>query len=1095
VCKSYVSGVVPSGGATLDLLTEPDSPPQFMGRFDEIPYTTVTNPPQSQYKVFYHIYAGNDRGVYYKVYLKGSGANSYFQDTGLTRILVSDYIAKGDFKTDTIDFTAPSGYQEMCIVVNDQEECGFQEVTTNFALNYLREIYVADQAANMDVRSETECVAGSRSLYSLINPNLQEGADEALSPQIYNRGLIRICATNDPGNPTDPYAGGEDARWIKVGYCDDPSMGCWLDTYSVENIIDNANIKDPLLQNSEQKALQALADGPGYLNDNEFADAVSQLSGGSKEKIDTLTALMDQVVWNRHRGHLFYLRGNEYYNLTDYFNARLNEAASVGDEQEPTNPSYISPVFEFKDGTGSNNIHYKFIGGRWEWSPNEQDWAYTNDTYVITGSGRQEPPGKDFTFIKSLAKDNYLVGLKKLLDRTLRDNEGVGALGTIGDALGGKPKLVTSKVGFDSDRVFTVDLGEDAEKILIKFDGGWSWRFNRDNQWFGVNQIDVSNYYANSPDAPELSIRGITLIRALQESGLTLYEGGIIIFDVDTLSLFAGLSDEQLCKIDTTCEDYLNKLDCDTDPCNTYGDCLWTESAVRDACVARDSYTPSGGEEKGCCNYRSADYMALMCTTSKDVCDYYSFEWVERGECRDDKCVLGEEDELGDFKATTVFEFKGLVDNIYYTFYQDRWWWSLKENNDWHLISGTVTGLSSEGDFPLAHKDVLDVLKLYNVDYKEGLVSLVNKAKERDAVFSSGEIIFENNVFKFERVRFRFDGDWKWVFGDELRWNGEWLETNQEGINHALDDSSFASSVDERSFILALEGKGYAEGVEVIFDINSFWVPSFSNLEEIRKEYGDDMVDLIDGKTKCGNCDGGFFGVCSEEECEALGEYLNKNCVSEDKSFWWGVNCEEVVEEEEISEGETSGQPDPEPYSDLYCNSVVTCQYAVGSELKKLAVAKKQELSISDAEVKRDTGAESFECLVLQLAYQESTLRHCKQINIEGNPLYCDGKGEDTLPSGDGLSYGVMQIAPRWHPDVDVFVFEENAKEGIEFLASLYRDTEKYYACKDETYSGWTWALRGYNGWNTDCSKGDVDYVENVINRKDEIASLFPECA
>ncbi|RKX57133.1 MAG: hypothetical protein DRP29_08775, partial [Thermodesulfobacteriota bacterium] len=49
VCKTFISGVYPSGDF-FDTFTDPDSPPQFHGRLDEIPYTTATNPPISQYK-------------------------------------------------------------------------------------------------------------------------------------------------------------------------------------------------------------------------------------------------------------------------------------------------------------------------------------------------------------------------------------------------------------------------------------------------------------------------------------------------------------------------------------------------------------------------------------------------------------------------------------------------------------------------------------------------------------------------------------------------------------------------------------------------------------------------------------------------------------------------------------------------------------------------------------------------------------------------------------------------------------------------------------------------------------------------------------
>ena len=58
-----------------------------------------------------------------------------------------------------------------------------------------------------------------------------------------------------------------------------------------------------------------------------------------------------------------------------------------------------------------------------------------------------------------------------------------------------------------------------------------------------------------------------------------------------------------------------------------------------------------------------------------------------------------------------------------------------------------------------------------------------------------------------------------------------------------------------------------------------------------------------------------------------------------------------------------------------------------------------------------------------------------------------------------------------------------------------YRSKAKKYDCNGRTYSGWKWALRAYNGWNTDSSMGDVKYVENVLGRKNEITNLFQECA
>ena len=99
VCTSSISAVLPSGADLVDSLTKPDSPPQFTGRFDETPLTTATVPPTSHYKVFYHIYAGENAGAYYQVYLKGIATSSYYKDTAQSVIAATGYAAVGGYAT------------------------------------------------------------------------------------------------------------------------------------------------------------------------------------------------------------------------------------------------------------------------------------------------------------------------------------------------------------------------------------------------------------------------------------------------------------------------------------------------------------------------------------------------------------------------------------------------------------------------------------------------------------------------------------------------------------------------------------------------------------------------------------------------------------------------------------------------------------------------------------------------------------------------------------------------------------------------------------------------------------------------------------
>ena len=141
--------------------------------------------------MFFHVYAGRDRGVNYRVYLRESPGTSFYQDTSSPRQIASGYLAAGDKVSDTVEILAPSGYQELCIMVNEQLECDFKQVSTDFAVNYISDQYAAEQASRTDITSRSECISGSSSLYAFARPNIQEGATDFISPELY-LSLIHI---------------------------------------------------------------------------------------------------------------------------------------------------------------------------------------------------------------------------------------------------------------------------------------------------------------------------------------------------------------------------------------------------------------------------------------------------------------------------------------------------------------------------------------------------------------------------------------------------------------------------------------------------------------------------------------------------------------------------------------------------------------------------------------------------------------------------------------------------------------------------------------------------------------------------------------
>ncbi|PIN92804.1 hypothetical protein COU61_01250, partial [Candidatus Pacearchaeota archaeon CG10_big_fil_rev_8_21_14_0_10_35_13] len=202
-CKAFVSAQYPTSADALQELVKPEDPPQFYAQYDEIPYSEATVPPTSQYNVYYHIYSGKNQGVYYSVYLKDPPErNLYAQQE--TILVKQGYINAGEYSDEKKEFTAPQGYGQLCIRINNQEKCGFEKVTTDYGINYLTEQYAKEQATTSGIKTESECINGEGSIvnpdaYGLVNLNLQQGVTNILSPQAYSQGIIRVCSAQNPG--------------------------------------------------------------------------------------------------------------------------------------------------------------------------------------------------------------------------------------------------------------------------------------------------------------------------------------------------------------------------------------------------------------------------------------------------------------------------------------------------------------------------------------------------------------------------------------------------------------------------------------------------------------------------------------------------------------------------------------------------------------------------------------------------------------------------------------------------------------------------------------------------------------------------------
>jgi len=247
VCKSFVSANYPNSGDLFDALLKPESPVQFYAEFDEIPYSEATVPPTSQYNVFYHIYAGRDKGTYFTIYLKNPPQSGLYSSQDRINVR-QGFVPLGQYDSQKVEFTAPSGYKELCVNINGKDECGFEKVSTDYLVQRAADEYAREQATNVNIQTEEQCINGDSSIYSAIDFNIEDAASGVLNPEMYKRGIIRVCSAQNPGQNAGPSSGAESTKWRDVGYCDEQRrIRCWLDTNTVKDVIKDKNIEGKTL--------------------------------------------------------------------------------------------------------------------------------------------------------------------------------------------------------------------------------------------------------------------------------------------------------------------------------------------------------------------------------------------------------------------------------------------------------------------------------------------------------------------------------------------------------------------------------------------------------------------------------------------------------------------------------------------------------------------------------------------------------------------------------------------------------------------------------------------------------------------------------
>lgn len=251
ICKKYASVAYPTQAKFWDELSKPESPAQATAWFDEIPMGGAS--PDSHYKVFFYIFAGRDQGAYYSVYFRRPAKPGYYEQFIPEEYLIKDgfgYLPAGQYISMSPDFTAPSGYTEICIRINDKETCGFGQASTNFAVNELQNYYLETEL-DKGVTTAKDCVSGSPTIIPTATLNIQSYVESSVEPQIYRKGIIRVCSSRNPGESIQ-----QTERFKAIGYCDSQNVVCWLDMNSVNESVSDLGIRSDIINESEFKDIK-----------------------------------------------------------------------------------------------------------------------------------------------------------------------------------------------------------------------------------------------------------------------------------------------------------------------------------------------------------------------------------------------------------------------------------------------------------------------------------------------------------------------------------------------------------------------------------------------------------------------------------------------------------------------------------------------------------------------------------------------------------------------------------------------------------------------------------------------------------------------
>ncbi len=339
ICKQAIFGKYPAGGDLLAQLTEPESPPQFTGWFEEDRYSyTPEEGARSAYRVYYHIYAGRHRDIRYAVYLKNDFGRRVYVTNGEYSFSGYRLLRRGESVDKSFTITnAMPGLNNMCIVINGRESCGFGSVSSNFALQYVKE-YAMEKDLSKNITTAEQCRSGS----SYYTPGFVES------------GIKRICAVNDPDGVGD--------SWVKVGSCGVDELGrplgeCYLYKKGINLYNTNYTIAYENVSRVEEFSQDDLVKAESKVNSLKL----------NKDNLPELRKIINSDFSSEITAKAQYKVGEIYYLLAG---ERAKKEFEEEKKKAEADLAESCDIYYDGDSFGSSDeVSFRFVDGKWTITP------------------------------------------------------------------------------------------------------------------------------------------------------------------------------------------------------------------------------------------------------------------------------------------------------------------------------------------------------------------------------------------------------------------------------------------------------------------------------------------------------------------------------------------------------------------------------------------------------------------------------------------------------------------------------------------------------------------------------------------------------